>query len=82
MDKEDEIMKVLITSDFYSDFELYETEHLNGLKNWIALSIVSDKPIDLDPKQYKLIGNQDTMDTQDAIDQADETLFTSDFMED
>lgn len=67
-------MKVLITSDFYSEYELYETNNVNGLKNYAAL-MVQNIDVDLDENQYKLLGYQDTLETQEAIEQADEIIY-------
>lgn len=68
-------MKVLITSDFYSEYELYETENINGLKNYAALMVLNTPDLELDENKYKLIGNQDTMTTEEAIKQADEIIY-------
>ena len=67
-------MKVLITSSFYSEYELYETNNVNGLKNYAAL-MVQNIDVDLDENQYKLLGYQDTLETQEAIEQADEIIY-------
>jgi hypothetical protein len=74
-------MKILIASDFYAEFELYETEKPNGLKNWVALSMISPDPIRLDPKVHKLIGSQDDMTAEEATAQADEIIYTSEIAE-
>ena len=67
-------MKVLITSSFYSEYELYETNNVNGLKNYAAL-MVQNIDVDLDENQYKLLGYQDTLETREAIEQADEIIY-------
>ena len=67
-------MKVLITSSFYSEYELYETNNVNGLKNYAAL-MVQNIDVDLDENQYKLLGYRDTLETQEAIEQADEIIY-------
>jgi len=72
-------MKVLITSDFYTDYELYETEKPNGLKNWVALSMMQPDPLPLNPNVYRLIGTQDEITEEDARSQADEIIYTSDY---
>lgn len=68
-------MKVLITTDFYAEYELYETENINGLKNYVALMVLNTPDLELDENKYKLIGNQDTMTTEEAIEQADEIIY-------
>lgn len=68
-------MKALITTDFYAEYELYETENINGLKNYVALMVLNTPDLELDENKYKLIGNQDTMTTEEAIKQADEIIY-------
>ena len=73
-------MKVLITSDFYSEYELYETDNLAGLKNYVAL-MANGGDTELDPKQYKLLGTDDNITTEDVIKMADEIIYISDYEE-
>ena len=70
-------MKVLIAADFFTEFELYETSKPNGLKNWVALSLLSAAPIYLDPTKYRLIGNHENMTTEEATKRADKIFYTS-----
>ena len=73
-------MKILIATDFYAEYELYETDKPEGLKNYISLMLLGSD-IELDENKYKLIGNQDTIETQEAIEQADKIIYISDIAE-
>lgn len=70
-------MKVLLATDFYADFELYETDNPTGLKNYATL-MVNGYDVDLDPKQYKLLGSNDNLTVDEVRAMADETIFISD----
>ncbi len=72
-------MKVLITSDFYSEYELYETDNPTGLKNYVAL-MANGYDVDPDPKQYRLLGSDSDFTTCEAIEMADEIIYVSDYI--
>lgn len=71
-------MKVLITEDFYTDYELYETEDINELKDYIS-HMSNGESAELDETRHILIGSQDDIDTETAIKEADEIIYISDF---
>ena len=73
-------MKILVTGDFYSEYELYETNFIDDLKAWIKAALNGEnKP--LDSNKHKLIGSHDTICTDDAIKQADMTIYVADLMD-
>ena len=72
-------MKILIASDFYAEYELYETNNPEHLKQHIAELVNGDDIVY--NEHFECIGNQDTMDTQEAIAQADEVVFISDLID-
>lgn len=71
-------MKVLITEDFYSNYELYETEDISELKDYVSL-MANGKSAELDETRHILVGSQDDIDTETAIKEADEIIYISDF---
>lgn len=71
-------MKILVASDFYSEFELYETSDPNGLKDNIKRLINGE---DVDISKHTILGTHDTIDTQEAIAQADKIIYTSELMD-
>jgi hypothetical protein len=80
-------MKILITDDFYSAYELYEaSDYLStddgfSVEDYVAEQIKEKDGVDLDPDEFTLLGTQDTIDTEDAIKEADTTIFISDILE-
>lgn len=73
-------MIVLLTSDFFADYELIETENIDKTKERIK-DLVSGKDIQID-QYYSIIGSVDNMTTQEAQAAADQVLYISDFEED
>ena len=73
-------MIVLLTSDFFADYELIETENIDKTRKKIK-DLVSGKDIQID-QYYSIIGSVDNMTTQEAQAAADQVLYISDFEED
>jgi hypothetical protein len=68
----------MITSDYYSEYELYKTEDLNDIEN--SLKTYFDTGVyEMDPSKHELIGSQDTVDADDAIETADKILYIDDY---
>lgn len=74
-------MKILFADSFYSEFELYETSNPEDLKATIK-KLVNGEPANIDETQHTIIGSQDDLETDDAINQADETIFSFELYED
>lgn len=72
-------MKILIAADFYTEFELYETESPADLIEQ-ATSAYMDGT-DIDTNKHRLIGSQDDMTAEEATAQADEIIYTSEIAE-
>ena len=72
-------MKILVASDFYAEYELYETNDPEDLKEVVKRLATGE---DADTSKHTVLGYQDTMDTQEAIAQADEVVFISDLIDD
>lgn len=72
-------MIVLVTSDFFADYELIETENIDETKKRIK-DLVSGKDVKID-QYYSIIGSVDNMTAEDARNQADEIIYISDFEE-
>jgi len=73
-------MIVLLTSDFFADYELIETKNIDKTKERIK-DLVNGKDIQID-QYYSIIGSVDNMTTQEAQAAADQVLYISDFEED
>lgn len=69
-------MKILIATSFYSEYELYDTNDPDGLVKDIR-NMAKGKEVDT--SRHKLLGYQDTIDTQEAIAQADKVVFIDNF---
>lgn len=70
---------VLIAGDFYNEYELYETNNIDDLKSWFVECWNGNyKP--LDTTKHALIGSQDDICTDDAIKQADITIYVADLI--
>ena len=68
------------TSDFYTEYEIYKTDNITGLKNYVAIMALDNtSDIKLDPIKYQLIGSQDNIDTETALKMADEVIYISDY---
>jgi hypothetical protein len=74
-------MKVLVTADFYTEFELYETTDADDLKSWVR-DMVNGRTRDLDETKHRIIASHETMDTETAIAEADPIIYMSDLDED
>ena len=66
-------MIVMITSDFYSEYELYRTEDPEDIKKDIT---------NIDTSKHELIGSHDDIWTDEALKMADEVIYIEDYMED
>lgn len=78
---EGENMKILFANSFYSDFTLYETNNPEDLKTTIK-KLVNGEAANIDEAQHKLIGSsEENLETDEAINQADETIFIFDLYE-
>lgn len=73
-------MIVLVTSDFFADFELIQTENIDKTKDRIKEAL-SGKDIQID-QYYTVIGSSDDTTTEEAQKAADEVIYLSDFEED
>lgn len=72
-------MKILVAADFYTEFELYETEDpANLIKQ--AVSAYMDGT-EIDTNKHRVIGSQDSMTAEEARGQADKIIFTSELDE-
>jgi len=70
-------MIVMITTDFYADYELYRTEDPEDIKaNMIDFIEGTKEP---DKSKHELIGSQDDFWTDEAIEMADEVIFIGDY---
>ena len=73
-------MKALITADFYSEYELYETSDPDDLTNWVR-DMVNGRFRKIDDQKHKLITSHDEMDTDEAIKKADTIIYCNDLVE-
>jgi len=73
-------MRALITTDFFTDFELYDTSDLEGLKAY-AKNITEGIVPDLDGSVHAFLGSQDDMTAQEATEAADTIIYLSDIEE-
>ena len=71
-------MKVMIASDFFYEWELYEADDLNRFKQY-AKNLLNNKE---NLTEYRIIGSQDTMELSEAQEQADKIIYTSELMDD
>lgn len=72
-------MIVLVTSDFFAEYELIQTENIEVTKERIK-DALSGKDIQID-QYYTVIGSVDNMTTEEARNQADEVIYISDLEE-
>ena len=73
-------MIVLLTSDFFAEYELIETENIDKTKERIK-DLINGKEIQED-EYYSIIGSVDNIESEEARNQADEIIYISDFEED
>lgn len=67
-------MKILIASDFFTDFELIEAPSREVAEEYILANFnYAEAP------QVTILGSQDTMATEEATYQADTILYISDY---
>lgn len=71
--------KIMIAADFYTEFELYETEDPADLIKQAASAYMDGTEIDTN--KHRVIGSQDSMTAEEARDQADKIIFTSELDE-
>lgn len=71
-------MKILITSDFYYDYELIETDSVASAEKYIY-ACLNNKDI---PTNIFLLGSSNDMDTDEVLRQADEVLYLTEYLED
>ena len=74
-------MKVLIASDFYSEYELYETDDIDDLRE-VTRRMANGENCAPDPSKHILLGSQDDYWLEDVQAEADETIFITDLIED
>lgn len=75
-------MRILFADDFYTNYELYNTEHPDELKS-IVKRLANGDEADIDESKHHLIGSsEDNLLTDIAIREADEIVFTSDLLDD
>lgn len=70
-------MKVLVTSDFYSDFELIETDSIESAEQYIMAGIEGREL----PQNITVISSSNGTSGEDAISQADKILYVSEYMD-
>lgn len=70
-------MIVMITSDFYSEYELYRTDDFEGLKD-LYKEYLEQGEIEIDINKYKLLCCQDDITTEAALKIADQVLYIGD----
>ena len=69
----------VVTSDFFAEYELIQTENIEATKERIK-DMISGKEVKQD-QFYTIIGSVDNMTTEEARNQADEIIYISDFEE-
>lgn len=74
-------MKVLIASDFYSEYELYETDDIDDLRE-VTRRMANGEDVSPDETKHTLLGSQDDYWLEDVQAEADETIFITDLIED
>ena len=67
-------MTILITSDFYTDFELIEVESDKDAENYIQACISNTEL-----PQVTIIGSSDNLTSDEAIERADKIIYISDY---
>lgn len=72
-------MKILLASDFYQDWELYELEDpetVEDFRAWVPKLLAGD---DCQGYGYTVVATSDDSSTEDAMREADLTWWVSDF---
>lgn len=67
-------MRILIASDFFTDFELIEAPSREVAEEYIIANLNNEEA-----PSVEIIGSQDTMVTEEATYQADTILYISDY---
>lgn len=71
-------MIVMVTSDFYMDYELYKTDDPEGLENIIKTAYLTETDPEIDRDKYQVIGNQDDIISEVALNMSDKVIYLSD----
>ena len=71
-------MKVLIASDFYSEYELYETDDIDDLRE-VTRRMANGEDWTPDESKHTLLVTQDDYFLEDVKAEAEVTLFITDF---
>ena len=74
-------MKVLITSDFYYEYELYETDDIDDLRE-TTRRMANGEDVSPDESKHTLLGTHDDYWLEDVKAEADEIIFISDLIDD
>lgn len=74
-------MKILLASDFYYEYELYETNDPEALKSWMR-DMMNGRFSKMDETKHKLLGSQDDLDLEEAQAAADEIISDSEMYDD
>lgn len=72
---------ILVTTDFFSEFELYETTDPDDLRDYLT-RLYNGEDVELDETKHTLLGSQDDTETSEARAAADETIYTYELAED
>lgn len=65
---------ILVTTDFYSEFELYETTDPDDLKEYLT-ALYNGESVELDETKHTLLGSHDDISADDARAAADEIIY-------
>ena len=74
-------MIVMITSDFYAEYEIYKTDDLEAVKRIAKAYANFKEPDPEDLNRVQLIGNEDNIESEPAVKMADKILYIGDFEE-
>lgn len=72
---------ILVTTDFFSEFELYETTDPDDLRDYLT-RLYNGEDVELDETKHSLIGSCADTDEDEARAAADETIYTYELVED
>jgi hypothetical protein len=72
-------MKVLVTADFYYEYELYETDDIDDLRE-VTRRMVNGEDVSPDETKHTLLGTHDDYWVDEAKAEADETIFITDLI--
>lgn len=71
-------MKILITSDFYYDFELIEADSVASAEKYIY-ACLNNKDL---PQDITVLGSSNDMDIDEVLAQAEKILYLTDYIDD